>query len=133
MKKLLLASTFLFAASTAIAAHHAKNLTDDAGMTLYTFDKDSADTSNCYGGCATNWPPYLVASGVKKKGNWGMIERKDGAKQWTFKGQPLYTWIGDKEVGDTNGDGVKGVWHIAKKGHDKSVKKVKETSNTYKY
>ena len=133
MKKLLLTSTLLLATSAAVAAHHAMNLTDAAGMTLYTFDKDSDGTSNCYGGCATNWPPYLVTAGVEKQGDWGMTERKDGTKQWTFKNKPLYTWIGDQKAGDTNGDGVKGVWHVAKKGHHKSVKKAEKSSSTYKY
>jgi len=133
MKKILLISILIFASTTAIAGHHAMNLTDGTGMTLYTFDKDSDGTSTCYGGCATNWPPYLVASGVEKSGDWGMIERKDGSKQWTFKGQPLYTWIGDQKVGDTNGDGVQGVWHIAKKSHQKKVKKVEKPSSSYSY
>jgi len=34
--------------------------------------------------------------------------------QWAKDGAPLYFWIGDSATGDTNGDGVGGVWHIAK-------------------
>jgi predicted lipoprotein with Yx(FWY)xxD motif len=41
------------------------------------------------------------------------VERKDGAKQWAKDGKPLYFWMGDTEPGETNGDGVGGVWHVA--------------------
>ncbi|MEO8186844.1 MAG: hypothetical protein ABI580_05700, partial [Burkholderiaceae bacterium] len=40
--------------------------------------------------------------------------RDDGAKQWAYKGQPLYQWANDKKPGDKTGDGVGGVWKIAK-------------------
>ena len=39
-------------------------LTDAKGMTLYTFDKDTAGTSNCYDKCAVNWPPLIAAAGA---------------------------------------------------------------------
>ena len=42
------------------------------------------------------------------------MTRKDGAEQWAFKGMPLYYWAGDSKPGDTNGDGVGGVWHVLK-------------------
>jgi len=42
------------------------------------------------------------------------IERKDGSKQWAKDGKPLYFWVGDTEPGETNGDGVGGVWHVAR-------------------
>ncbi len=32
------------------------------GKTLYTFDKDAAGKSNCNGGCAAAWPPFMVAN-----------------------------------------------------------------------
>jgi predicted lipoprotein with Yx(FWY)xxD motif len=40
--------------------------------------------------------------------------RDDGAKQWAYKGKPLYTWAKDTKPGDITGDGVNNVWHIAK-------------------
>ena len=82
-------------------------------MTLYTFDKDSAVTSTCYGDCAVNWPPYLADAGATMDGL-TVIARNDGTQQWAKDGAPLYFWIGDAAPGDTNGDGVGGVWHIAK-------------------
>ncbi|MEH6470893.1 MAG: hypothetical protein V7752_06535 [Halopseudomonas sp.] len=43
-----------------------------------------------------------------------IISRDDGGLQWTFNDNPLYTWIKDQQPGDTSGDGVKGVWQLAR-------------------
>ena len=129
MKKFLLISALTLTSSIAVAAHHAMTLTDNQGMTLYTFDKDVDGQSTCYDSCAINWPPFIMKDGEVKKDGWSTIERTDGTKQWTYNGQPLYTWVGDKKAGDTTGDGVGGVWHIAKKAHDKSSKKKADSSS----
>ena len=86
------------------------------GMTLYTFDKDTAGSgkSVCNGPCATNWPPALVADGAKATGDWTIITRDYGLKQWAYKGKPLYFWIKDQKPGDRSGDGVNNVWRVAK-------------------
>ncbi len=90
-------------------------LVDAKGMTLYTFDKDSAGKSACNGPCATNWPPLMASADAKDMGDWTVVTRDDGAKMWAYKGKPLYTWKNDKAAGDTSGDGFAGnVWHIAK-------------------
>lgn len=88
-------------------------LTNPAGMALYTFDKDAAGKSACNGPCAVNWPPLLASDNAKGAGDYGIVVRDDGKKQWTYKGKPLYTWIKDRKPGDKTGDGVKGVWHTA--------------------
>lgn len=88
--------------------------TDMSGMTLYTFDKDKAGTSNCYDKCAKNWPPLKAESDAKASGDWSVVDRKDGTKMWAYKGHPLYTFVGDKKAGDAAGDGKAGVWHVAK-------------------
>lgn len=89
-------------------------LTDAAGMTLYVFDKDSPGKSACNGGCATNWPPLMAATGAMAAGDYSVLTRDDGSKQWAFKGKPLYRWIKDTKAGDKSGDGVNGSWHIAR-------------------
>ena len=91
-----------------------KVLTDDHGMTLYTFDKDKGGKSACNGKCAENWPPLMAASGTKGSKGYTLIKRDDGKMQWAYKGKPLYTWVKDKKAGDVTGDGVNKVWHIAK-------------------
>lgn len=95
-----------------LAAGHGP-LTDANGMTLYTFDNDTTGVSNCYEGCAGSWPPYLATGGAAVDGL-TTIERRDGSLQYAKDGAPLYLWVGDSAPGDTTGDGVGGVWHIAK-------------------
>ena len=90
-----------------------KVLTDQKGMTLYIFDRDSDGKSACNGPCATNWPPLMAASDAKADGNYTIVTRDDGGKQWAYKGKPLYTWVKDTKPGDVSGDGVNSVWHIA--------------------
>ncbi len=89
-------------------------LTDGAGMSLYVFDKDTAAVSNCYDDCATKWPPLEASKNAKPQGEYGIIIRATGERQWTHKGMPLYTWFKDAAAGDITGDGVKGVWHLAR-------------------
>ena len=86
---------------------------DAKGMTLYTFDKDVAGKSNCNGDCATEWPPLPVAADGKAAGDWTIVVRDDGSKQWALKGKPLYLWIKDTKPGDATGDGLDD-FHIAK-------------------
>jgi predicted lipoprotein with Yx(FWY)xxD motif len=91
-----------------------KVLVDAKGMTLYTFDKDAAAKSACNGPCAANWPPLMADASAKPEGDYTLVTRDDGSKQWAYKGKPLYSWKNDKKPGDTTGDGFNGnVWHVA--------------------
>lgn len=85
------------------------------GMTLYIFDRDAAGSgkSVCNGPCATNWPPLMADDAAKAGGDWSVVTRDDGKKQWAFKGKPLYFWAKDTKPGDKTGDGFNGVWHTA--------------------
>lgn len=90
-------------------------LTNDAGMTLYVFDKDSPGKSVCNGQCATNWPPLKADVSATGTGDYTIVTRDDGSKQWAYKARPLYNWHNDKAPGDITGDGfLNGAWHIAK-------------------
>ena len=109
-----------FTAPAALAQAPAKAeggvLTNAAGMTLYTFDKDAAGSgkSTCNGPCAANWPPLMAAGDAKAAGDYSIVTRDDGARQWAYKGQPLYLWAKDTKAGDKTGDGFNSVWHAAK-------------------
>ena len=91
-----------------------KVLVDQKGMTLYTFEKDPAGKSVCNGKCAQNWPPLLATSQAEASGDFSIITRDDGKKQWAYRGKPLYLWIKDKKPGDTTGDKVLNVWAVAR-------------------
>ncbi|MGY0779614.1 COG4315 family predicted lipoprotein [Azospirillum argentinense] len=89
-------------------------LTDSKGMTLYVFDRDAGGKSACNGQCATNWPPLMAPAGAKAMGDYSVVTRDDGSMQWAYKGKPLYGWAKDGKPGDTTGDGVNNVWHVAR-------------------
>lgn len=89
--------------------------TDPNGMTLYTYNKDTANVSNCTGKCITNWPPYVASNPVPTlPADWGTMKRSDGTLQYTFKNMPLYYYSGDKAPGDINGQGIGNSWFAAK-------------------
>ena len=89
-------------------------MTDQKGMTLYTFDKNSGGKSMCNGDCAKYWPPMMAPAGAKAEGKWTVIKRDDGKMQWADDGKPLYTFVSDKKPGDVTGDGKNNVWHAVK-------------------
>lgn len=87
------------------------------GMTLYTFAKDVAGSgaSACNGSCAANWPPLAVAPSAQPLGDYSIITRADGTRQWAFKGMPLYYFAKDAKPGDKLGDGLLGgAWKVAR-------------------
>lgn len=94
-------------------------LTDDKGLTLYTWDTDTtAGKSACNGSCASAWPPVVTTSASAPSvsgasGAFTIITRDDGAKQVAYKGKPLYRFAADSKPGDITGDGVGGTWHLA--------------------
>jgi len=98
------------------AAHVMGGVIMDAKMmSLYTFDNDKeANKSACAGNCLVNWPAFAATATDKELGDWKIITRDDGAKQWSYKGKPLYYYAQDKAARDKNGDGRGGVWHLAK-------------------
>ena len=114
------AATALFAvvalAAGAPAAPMNGVLATSSGATVYAFDKDVAGSgkSACNGPCAGLWPPVAAAASDSASGDWSIVARDDGSKQWAYKGWPLYTFSKDAKPGDTTGDKFKDVWHVIK-------------------
>jgi predicted lipoprotein with Yx(FWY)xxD motif len=92
-------------------------LADDRGMTVYKYTPDQPNTSTCYEGCSSAWPPVLadavpqvmdpsLAAGI------GIAARTDGTQQVTYLGAPLYYFIGDTQPGTTTGQGQDGIWFV---------------------
>jgi len=86
-------------------------LVDSQGRTLYDFHKDKGATSSCYGACAGAWPPLLTkgnpqAQGPADRSMLGTTKRKDGTLQVTYNGWPLYTYAGDQNPGEANGNDI---------------------------
>jgi len=127
VKKIVVAGVFLAFNGLAASAHQHGNeyvhsrayqgqvyVMYQNHMSLYTFDRDQVGVSNCSGACAKAWPPAYLGKNTPLGESYGLIKRDDGGWQATFRGKPLYLFSKDKSVGDTNGDGVGGVWHLAR-------------------
>jgi predicted lipoprotein with Yx(FWY)xxD motif len=82
-------------------------LVGENGKTLYTFDKDTGSQSNCKDACLVQWPAYSAKAGSKLEADFGTTP--DG-KHWTYRGKPLYFFVGDQNVGDRRGDQAGNVW-----------------------
>jgi predicted lipoprotein with Yx(FWY)xxD motif len=79
-------------------------------FSVYFSDKDGQNKSNCAGTCADTWNPVLAPATVKPQGEWTLIERSPGVKQWAFRGKPIYTYALDTQQDSLRGGDVPG-WH----------------------
>jgi predicted lipoprotein with Yx(FWY)xxD motif len=97
-------------------------LTDGHGATLYLFEKDTANHSNCTGTCAGDWIPFTTSAGAPPVAGPGTtaavlatITRADGSTQVTYNAHPLYYYSDDKKKpGSVEGQGSNeygGLWH----------------------
>lgn len=114
-RKTLIVSALALVAQAAWAGPTATQngiMTDAAGNTLYTFDKDEPGRSNCAGDCLTKWPAFIAKPEARETGDLSLIGRTDGGRQWAFNGKPLYYFAGDQAPGQRNGEGIGGVWHV---------------------
>jgi len=92
-------------------------LVDGAGMTLYKYANDTSGTSTCSASCLANWPPLLATSAVTAgtgldATQFNTAMTTDARTMVTYKGSPLYYFKNDTKPGDTNGNGVGGVWSV---------------------
>jgi predicted lipoprotein with Yx(FWY)xxD motif len=82
------------------------------GRALYGYQGDRMNQSTCYGQCARRWQPFLASGDARPHGQWSIIERDDGTRQWAYAGRPSYTWSGDREPGAVTGHGRDGTWWV---------------------
>ncbi len=92
--------------------------TDGKGRTLYFFSNDAQNLDACQGKCITSWP-FLTSDQLQIPATLNAVDftkltHADGTSQWMYKGWPLYTFVKDVKAGDTLGEGVNGVWFVAK-------------------
>lgn len=96
------------------------------GQTVYRLAADSKNKSRCSGACAKIWPPVLLAHGQKHPSGvsgLGDFRRSNGTRQVTFKGEPLYTFIGDKAPGQITGNVADqwGKWWVVNPAHPLAI------------
>lgn len=93
-------------------ATHGTVYVNTDGQPLYYYRRDRMNQSTCYGDCARSWRPNLAYGDVRPHGNWSIIDREDGTRQWVYAGRPTYTWTGDREPGVVTGDGYENSWSV---------------------
>ncbi len=82
------------------------------GQALYVRQRDGMNQSSCYGNCAREWPPYLAYGNARPHGQWSIVNRRDGTRQWAYAGHPTYMWSGDREQGQISGHRRDGTWSV---------------------
>jgi predicted lipoprotein with Yx(FWY)xxD motif len=104
------------------SSSYGRILFDSRGYVLYAFTRDPKGRSACYGACAKAWPVYF-AKGALKAGNGvkrlllGTTKRRDGRRQVTYAGRPLYYYVGDRRPGQILCQNVAefgGTWRIVR-------------------
>jgi predicted lipoprotein with Yx(FWY)xxD motif len=89
---------------TARSSTYGKALFDGRGYVLYAFTRDHG-RSACYGSCAEAWPPYFAPKGQLRAGAGikrallGTVQRRNGRRQVTYAGRPVYYYVGDDGPG----------------------------------
>jgi len=93
-------------------------LTAGEGRVLYRYTRDEGNNSTCYDQCAANWPSLVISSGEPMMaggmmgGPLGTTTRRDGNRQVTRSGMPLYYFARDNAAGGANGQGLNNVWYV---------------------
>ncbi len=83
-------------------------LTTDKNYSVYAFGQDTPDQSNCDAQCARTWIPVAAPALARAQGEWTIIERSPGVRQWAFRQQPLYTYVLDGRSWSLEGSDVSG-------------------------
>jgi predicted lipoprotein with Yx(FWY)xxD motif len=89
---------------TVKSSSYGRILFDGRGYVLYAFTRDARGRSACYSGCAKAWPVYFAKSGLTagkgvNRSLLGTTKRRDGRRQVTYAGRPLYYYVNDRRPG----------------------------------
>lgn len=83
-------------------------LTTDKNYSVYSFATDTADQAMCDSECARTWNPIVAPDLARAYGEWSIIERSPGVRQWVFRGKPVYTYVLDTRSWSLEGSDVPG-------------------------
>jgi predicted lipoprotein with Yx(FWY)xxD motif len=90
-------------------------LVDGSGYTLYVHGEDPPGVSHCTPACTVYWPPVEATDDARSRGDFSIIVRESGVRQWAYRGKPLYRFALEIGPGHTGGDGAAdGDWHVAR-------------------
>jgi predicted lipoprotein with Yx(FWY)xxD motif len=99
-------------------------LANQSSHSLYILTSEKGAKFKCMGSCLTSWPPLEVPTSTKSihlgpgvKGKIGFVARGASKKQVTFNSYPLYTFAGDSDPRQSNGQGIRefgGTWTLVR-------------------
>ena len=97
--------------SSSARAASAGSSSTRTGRTLYMSTHDRRSKSTCYGKCARAWPPLVTrgkprAAMGARSALLGTSMRRDGRRQVTYHGHPLYYFDRGQEGGPDAGAGL---------------------------
>ena len=87
-----------------------RQLLTDKNHSVYVFDGDGLEKSNCDETCTRKWKPVIAPASAQSQGKWSVIERSPGVRQWVFRKKPLYTHVLDPDIKSLEGSDSPG-WH----------------------
>jgi predicted lipoprotein with Yx(FWY)xxD motif len=93
-----------------VTTFNGRLMVNQEGYSVYVSDKDGPDKSNCDETCKQTWTPVRAPAMARPDGEWSIIERAPGVRQWAFRKQPLYTYNRDISLYSQQGSDVQG-WH----------------------
>jgi predicted lipoprotein with Yx(FWY)xxD motif len=104
------------------SSSYGRILFDSRGYVLYAFTRDARGRSACYGACAKAWPVYFARGGLRagngiNRSLLGTTKRRDGRRQVTYAGRPLYYYVGDRKPGQILCQNVPefgGIWLVVR-------------------
>ena len=105
-----------------VGSDYGRILADGRGRALYLFTADTGKASTCSGDCVAAWPPWIVkrkpraASGVNSS-LIGTTRRDDRRLQASYRGHPLYYYVGDRAPGQVLCQAVfefGGYWYVVR-------------------
>lgn len=86
---------------------------DQNGMTIYAYEGRGGARAVVRLADQTQWKPLVAPELAQPIGEWSIVDRSDGIRQWAFRGKPLFTFAGDLTPGDANGVGLSRDWGAA--------------------
>ncbi|ALO47405.1 hypothetical protein [Pseudohongiella spirulinae] len=85
-------------------------LVTDTSFSVYMWDGDEPNVSNCVRECLADWTPVRAPRVAGNSTDWTIIKHPSGVNQWAFRGRPLYTYNKDTQTRSFDGGDVPG-WH----------------------
>lgn len=85
-------------------SRYGRMLFDGGGRAIYLFTREPGSKSRCYGECAVAWPPVFTRGTPRARSGvdadlLGTTRRRDGRRQVTYNGHPLYYYVTDTKPG----------------------------------